>query len=183
MKPLPMYRKILLSEEINSSSVEKVINSIMSINYDDDMKEADYKDWVREPIYLFINSNGGNAYDAFALGDAIITSKTPVYTVALGWCMSAGFLIYLFGDKRFVGTYSTILYHDVSMWTEGKSESIRQQLGEMHRIGIIFNNLITKSSSITEKDLSEYIKHQSDWYITPEEAIKLKLADGYYESM
>ena len=69
------------------------------------------------------------------------------------------------------------------MWTEGKSESIRQQLEEMHRIGIIFNNLITKSSSITEKDLSEYIKHQSDWYITPEEAIKLKLADGYYESM
>ena len=101
-----MYRKILLSEEINSSSVEKVINTIMSINYDDDQKESEYKDWVREPIILFINSNGGNTYDAFALGDVILTSKTPVYTVALGWCMSAGLLIYLFGDKRFVGNYS-----------------------------------------------------------------------------
>jgi ATP-dependent Clp protease protease subunit len=93
-KPIPMYRNILLSEEINSSSVEKVINTIMTINYDDDLKESEYKDWVREPIKLFINTNGGNAYDAYALGDIIRTSTTPIHTIALGWCMSAVLIIY-----------------------------------------------------------------------------------------
>jgi len=56
-----MYRNILLSDEITSSSVEKVISTIFSINYDDDQKEEEYRDWVREPIMLFINTNGGNA--------------------------------------------------------------------------------------------------------------------------
>lgn len=180
MRPQPMYRKILLSEEITSSSVEKVINTIMSINYDDDQKEAEYKDWVREPIYLFINTNGGNAYDAFALGDMIITSKTPVYTVALGWCMSAGLLIYLFGDKRFVGNYATLMYHDVATWSEGKSEHIKQELEEMKRIGSIFNQLITSSSAVTNAQLNDYINRRAEWYIEPKEAISLKLADGYY---
>lgn len=181
MRPLPKYRKILLSEEINASSVEKVINAIMDINYDDDLKEADVKDWVREPIYLFINSNGGNAYDAFALGDVILTSKTPVHTVALGWCMSAGLLIYLFGDKRFVGNYSTLMYHDVSTWASGKTEYVRQELKEMERLSDIFTKLIVCSSAVELKTLRSYIDRKAEWYITPEQAIELKLADGYYE--
>ena len=93
MKPIPLSRNILISEEIDSSSVKVAINKIMDINYDDDLKEQDYKDWVREPIMLFINSNGGNAYDSFALADVIKASKTPVYTIAIGWCMSGGLLI------------------------------------------------------------------------------------------
>ena len=31
-KPIPMYRNILLSEDVESSSVKNIINSIMSIN-------------------------------------------------------------------------------------------------------------------------------------------------------
>ena len=56
MKPIPLYRNILISEEIDSGSVKAAISKIMDINYDDDLKEQDYKDWVREPIMLFINS-------------------------------------------------------------------------------------------------------------------------------
>ena len=39
MKPTPLYRNILISEEIDGSSVKTVINKIMDINYDDDLKE------------------------------------------------------------------------------------------------------------------------------------------------
>ena len=78
MRPYPMYRNLVLSDEITSESVRSIINKIMDINYDDDLKTNDYCDWKREPIYLFINSNGGNAYDALALIDIIQQSKTPV---------------------------------------------------------------------------------------------------------
>ena len=128
MKPTPLYRNILISEEINSSSVKVVINRIMDINYDDDLKEQDYKNWVREPIMLFINSNGGNAYDAFALADIIKTSKTPVYTIAIGWCMSGGLLIFMAGKKRFVGENATLMFHDVASWVNDKTEGIKQEL-------------------------------------------------------
>ena len=44
MKPTPLYRNIVISEEIDSSSVKVAINKIMDINYADDLKEQDYKD-------------------------------------------------------------------------------------------------------------------------------------------
>ena len=39
MKPTPLYRNILISEEIDSGSVKAAISKIMDINYDDDLKE------------------------------------------------------------------------------------------------------------------------------------------------
>lgn len=179
-KPLPMYRNILLSDEITSSSVEKVINMIFSINYDDDQKEEEYKDWVREPIMLFINSNGGNAYDAFALGDVIRKSKTPVHTIALGWCMSAGLLIYLFGHKRFMSEYATLMYHDVSTSTHGKSEQVKQELSEMKRLADMMNRLIIGTSRIKLSELEDYINRKAEWYIDAGTALDLELCDGYY---
>ena len=180
MKPTPMYRNILLSDEITSSSVEKVINTIFSINYDDDQKEAEYKDWVREPIMLFINTNGGNAYDAFALGDVIRKSKTPVHTVTLGWCMSAGFLIYLFGHKRYMSEYATLMYHDVASYAGGKTEYVKQELSEMKRLADMMNRLIIKTSRVGLKTLEDYINRKAEWYIDAGTALDLELCDGYY---
>lgn len=179
-KPTPMYRNILLSDEITSSSVEKVINMIFSINYDDDQKEEEYKDWMREPIMLFINSNGGNAYDAFALGDVIRKSKTPVHTVALGWCMSAGLLIYLFGHKRFMSEYATLMYHDVATSTHGKSEQVKQELSEMKRLADMMNRIIVNTSKVGLKTLEDYINRKAEWYIDAGTALDLELCDGYY---
>ena len=180
MKPTPMYRNILLSEEINSSSVEKVINTIMSINYDDDLKESEYKDWERQPIMLFINTNGGNAYDAFALGDIIKTSRTPVYTVALGWCMSAGFLIYLFGHKRLISEHGTIMYHDVSTHMGGKTQYISQELSEAKRLSQMMNQLIVNTSKVGMQTLEDYINRKAEWYIDAATALDLGLASEFY---
>ena len=44
MRPYPMYRNLVLSDEITSESVRSIINKIMDINYDDDLKTNDYCD-------------------------------------------------------------------------------------------------------------------------------------------
>ena len=90
-KPQEQYRKILLSDNISALSVKDIITKIMDINYDDDLKEADYKDWERKPIKLFINSFGGSVYDGLSLVDIIKQSKTPVHTISIGSSMSMGF--------------------------------------------------------------------------------------------
>lgn len=181
MKPTPLYRNILISEDIDSSSVKSAINKIMDINYDDDLKEQDYKDWIREPIILFINSNGGNAYDSFALADIIKTSKTPVYTVAIGWCMSGGLLIYMAGKKRFIGENATLMFHDVTSWVHDKTEGIKQELEESKRLSKMYCNMITKNSLVKQETLDDYITRKAEWYISAEEAIDLKIANEYYK--
>ena len=77
-KPQELYRNILLSDNIAADTVKGIIETIMHINHDDDLKEADYKDWERKPIKLYINSFGGSCYDGLALIDIIKQSKTPV---------------------------------------------------------------------------------------------------------
>ena len=181
MKPTPLYRNILISEEIDSSSVKVAINKIMDINYDDDLKEQDYKDWIREPIMLFINSNGGNAYDAFALADIIKTSKTPIYTIAIGWCMSGGLLIFMAGKKRFIGENATLMFHDVTGWVNDKTEGIKQELEESKRLSKMYCNIITYNSLVKQEILDDYITRKAEWFISAEEAINLKIAHEYYK--
>lgn len=180
-KPEVTYRKILLSDNIKADSVKGIIETIMSINYDDDLKEADYKDWERKPIKLFINSFGGSVYDGLALVDIIKQSKTPVHTISVGSSMSMGFWIYLAGHKRFVGENSTLMFHDISTWIWDKSESIKQELNEMLRLQKIICNEVTSTSLVKQETLDDYITRKAEWYIPADEAIKLKLADGYYK--
>lgn len=180
-KPEVQYRKILLSESITSSSVKDVIKEIMNINYDDDLKEADYKDWERKPIELFINSFGGSVYDGLALVDIIKQSKTPVHTISIGSSMSMGLWIYLAGHKRFVGENATLMFHDISTWAWDKSEGIKQELNEMLRLQKIICNEVTNTSLVKQETLDDYITRKAEWYIPADEAIKLKLANNYYK--
>lgn len=180
-KPQEKYRKILLSENITSSSVKDVIKEIMEINADDDEKELDYKSWDRKPIKLFINSFGGSVYDGLALVDIIKQSKTPVHTISIGSSMSMGFWIYLAGHKRYVGENATLMFHDISTWIWDKSESIKQELNEILRLQKIICNEVTSTSLVKQETLDDYITRKAEWYIPSDEAIKLKLADGYYK--
>ena len=181
MKPTPLYRNILISEEIDSGSVKTAISKIMDINYDDDLKEQDYKDWIREPIMLFINSGGGSVYNSFALADVIKASKTPVYTVAIGWCMSSGLLIFMAGKKRFIGENATLMFHDVNSWANDKTEGLKQELEESQRLSKMYCNMITYNSLVKQDTLNDYIIRKAEWYISAEEAINLKIAHEYYK--
>lgn len=180
MKPRPMYRNILISNEIDSACAKAVIDKIMDINYDDDTKQEDFRGWEREPIYLFINSNGGNAYDALAIYDIIKQSDTPVYTIALGWCMSAGLWIFMAGKERYVGEHATLMFHDVKGWVNDKTEGIKQELEEATRLSKMYCNSIISESNVTQSTLDDYITRKAEWYIPAEEAIKLKIANKYY---
>ena len=180
-KPEELYRKILLSDSIKADSVKGVIETIMNINHDDDLKEADYKDWERKPIKLFINSFGGSVYDGLSLVDIIKQSKTPVHTISIGSSMSMGLWIYLAGHKRFVGENATLMFHDISTVVWDKTEGIKQEVKEMERLQTMLSTHITSTSLVKQETLDDYITRKAEWYIPADEAIKLKLADGYYK--
>lgn len=180
-KPEAKYRKLLLSENITSSSVKEMIKEIMEINHDDDIKEADYKDWERKPIKLFINSFGGSVYDGLALVDIIKQSKTPVHTISIGSSMSMGLWIYLAGHKRYVGEHTTLTFHDITTWVWDKSEAIKQELNEVLRLQKVLCDEIVNTSLVKQETLNDYITRKAEWYIPADEVIKLKLADGYYK--
>ena len=183
-KPNPMERKLYLKENVDEKSVMPLIEAIHRINDDDAEKEKEYNGWEREPIKLYIYTYGGVCYAGFALIDAIRASKTPIYTIVLGTAMSMGIFVFNAGHKRLIGEHATLMYHDVSISTgmNGEmTEGLKIELDEALRLQKMGSDFLMEYSLVEESILKDYINRKADWYISAEEAIRLKIADAYYK--
>ena len=90
-------RKLFINTGIEQDTIFDAVKNIMQYNRED----AGIPVEDRKPIILYLTSNGGEVDAGFELIDAIQCSKTPVYTVNLGYQYSMGFLIGLAGHKRY----------------------------------------------------------------------------------
>lgn len=90
-------RKLYINGEINESIMENITYYILKYNAMDKGILAS----ERQPIFLYINSCGGSVLDAMSLISVMLTSKTKIYTINLGYSLSCGFLISLAGSKRY----------------------------------------------------------------------------------
>ena len=83
-------------------------------------------------LTLYVNSQGGDLYQAFALIDTMRNSHHPVRTIGLGQIMSAAFLIFASGKKgeRYIAKNTGIMCHQYSDSPEGKYHDIKAQMKE-----------------------------------------------------
>jgi ATP-dependent Clp protease protease subunit len=176
-RPAPKARTLVISESISQKSVSDAIKSIFDINRDDEDKEREYKRWVREPIQLVLNTFGGSVYDGLGLINAIELSQTPVYTYAIGSAMSMGLFILVSGKKRFIAQHATVMYHQIATLSYGKLEGIKHDMKEGKRLEKVCEEILIRKTKITKKDLAPYKREKKDWFITPKEALKLKIVD------
>ena len=82
-------RQILLSGEINEELAEKIVRQLFILEADSD-----------KPIYIYIDSPGGDVDAGFAIFDTIRFINAPVYTVGMGLVASAAALILLASPKE-----------------------------------------------------------------------------------
>jgi ATP-dependent Clp protease protease subunit len=170
-------RLIVLSSNINKDSAKDIIEKILKINKDDDEKDNKEKDYKRKPIELVVNSFGGSVYDGFGIVTVIENSKTPVHTYVYGYAMSMGLLIGAAGHKRFGGKMATFMYHQISTGVWGKIEELKQEQEECLRLEVIYDGSLLSKTAIRKSELDEVKKMKKEWYISADEALKLKLID------
>lgn len=101
-------RKIILNEEVNDGIIENVCLMIMKWNEEDKYIPASN----RKPIFIYINTDGGDVLSGNQVLSTIAASETPVYTVGLAKCVSMGCYILAAGHKRFCFENTVVLYHD-----------------------------------------------------------------------
>ena len=132
------------------------------------------------PIYLHINSLGGSLYDAYATVDTINNLRVPVYSIIEGCAASAGTIISVVCDKRFIGENAYMLIHQLnsSMW--GKMSEIDDEYKHLNELMKQIKQLYGKYTKIPNKELNELLKH--DIWLTKDKCIKYGLADAVYDS-
>lgn len=129
----------------------------------------------REPIKLFIDSNGGDLTAAFTVIDAITLSKTPVYTINIGSAYSGGFFIFITGHKRYAYPLSTFLYHEGSTGNVADAGKFRNFANFYDKELDMLKDLTLKYTKFTPEFYEE--KKKDDLWLTSQEALELGVCD------
>lgn len=165
-------RVLVLSGEINEKSAEDIIAKLNIWNIEDQISEDTYKDSVREPIMLLINSVGGDVYSSNAIIAAIEMSVSPVVTIAVGCAASAAFTILLAGHERYAHRFASVMYHDTSYYGYGKTEDHKRTLEHVEQLGKMYDSYVLERTSITQDKLDQVKKDLRDWYISTDDLVK-----------
>lgn len=164
-------RRLYINCDIDESVIDSIVYHILRYNRLDKGLSIE----ERKPIIIYLNSPGGDVTAGFGVIDAILTSKTPVYTVNLAECYSMGFLIFLAGSKRFAMPSSTYLCHDGSLFACGSASKLKDRMEfELGQMEDYSRKYVIARTNITEK---EFIKnYRKEWYFYSDEAKNLGVA-------
>jgi len=158
-----------INGDINEDTIGKAIRWIIYEN----LKGED-------PLTLYINSDGGNLTDAFALIDIMRMSKKPIRTIGIGSVCSSAFLIFVAGTKghRMIGKNTTIMCHQYSEVTEGKFHDLKTKLKEAQRMNQRMIDLLTECSDLDARTVKTKLLPPSDVWLSADEVVELGIADS-----
>jgi ATP-dependent Clp protease protease subunit len=119
------------------------------------------------PIYLWINSEGGDVDDALAIYDVMQSLQSPVHTIAHGLVASAAGLILAGGDKRTAMPNAWFMAHQLRCGAEDiRPEIMRTRTEQLERQAKQWAHL-----------MADCTKHRAQWW-----ANKLRTGDEWYLS-
>ena len=141
--------------------------------------EANTPESELKPIYLWIHSYGGDLYQAQYFCDLIQASRIPIVTVAMGSAMSAAFLIFICGKRRYAFQNSQLLVHEGSTKFEGSATEVEEAMKNYMKTIDNMKDIILAKTEIPEKIFNK--NRKKDWYLTTQELVDYKIADHIVE--
>lgn len=137
------------------------------------MEEREIKN--PKPIFIFIHSYGGDIEQANYFCDLIQSSHIPIVTIGMGVAMSAGFLIFLAGKRRYAFEHCQMLVHQGSTAFQGSAAEIEEAQKNYKKQLEGMKSYILARTDIDEKTFNK--NRNKDWYLSRDELVKYKVVD------
>ena len=131
------------------------------------------------PLYLHINSYGGDLQEGLLAADCIINSRIPIYTIIGGKAASAATFLSICGKKRFMTENSTILIHQLSGGYWGKFQEMEDEQKNNEFFMTKMYDFYSRYTTIPRKKLKKVMKHDLWWDVST--AIKYGFVDKIYK--
>lgn len=139
------------------------------------IEERDIPKEQLQPIRLFIHSYGGDLEQANFFCDLVQSSRIPIITIAMGVAMSAGFLIFLSGHKRYAFKHTQLMVHSGSAAFQGTAEQIEEAQKNYKKQIDEMKTYILEKTTIDEKTFNK--NKNKDWYLSSDELLKYHVID------
>ena len=161
-----------------------ILGEIGDIDSTEAIRQLNYwNDGSKKPVYIFLNSNGGNCVTCLSIIDSMNALKAAghiVYTINVGACYSAAATIFTVGSKGYRYAYpsSRLMFHQCRYF--GLDAELRADDLELFKKELeIFNanvlNLIVEATGKTKAEIKALLA--SDTYISAQEAKKMNIVD------
>ena len=155
--------KIMFYSDVEPKSIFKLIKAI-----DKAKKYCISRNNEKElPIYLHICSDGGNLYSALAVIDIILDTNIKIITVCEGCVASAGVLIALAGDERYIRKHAYMLIHEIRSGCNGKYSECKDDM---------------TNNDILMKDMKKYMNERTNNRLLKKELDKILVHDIIWDS-
>lgn len=131
------------------------------------------------PLNLYVNSIGGDLYQALGLIDVMRLSRRPIHTIGVGAIMSAGFLIFASGTKgqRYITKNCGIMCHQYSDTYEGKHHDLKSFTKEAELTNQRMLKILQDASGLSAREVKSKLLSPSDVWMNADELVKLGIAD------
>jgi len=164
-----------LTGEIESANIYECIKWITYENLDHKPGKT---------LTLYINSTGGDLYEAFALVDIMKSSKHPIKVIGIGAVMSAAFLIFASGTKglRYAAHNTSFMCHQFSENMESKYHDLKATMKENDLCNAKMVSILKEATGLPASKIKSKLLTASDIYLSSQEVIDLGVADHFLEA-
>jgi ATP-dependent protease ClpP protease subunit len=140
--------------------------------------------WVSDdksphPIWLHIQSGGGDLYAGLAVADQLVGIQTPVYSIVEGLCASAATLISLSCQKRFIMPMGFMLIHQFKAGVWGTHEQFKDEMILQEMIMKVMIDFYMDHSRLNRDTVTEMLTH--DTWFNAAKAIDAGLIDEIWK--
>ena len=118
---------------------------------------------TNNPLYIHINSSGGEVMAALSSVDTIRHCKIPIISIIEGEACSAATLISIACHKRHIFENSMMLIHQISGGVWGKMAEFEDEMKNMKSTTELVINLYRKYTKINDTKLSKILKKDLMW--------------------
>lgn len=127
------------------------------------------------PIWLHINSYGGDLFTGFSIADQLTMVESPVYAIVEGICASAATLIALSCDKRFILPNSFMLIHQLSTFAWGTHEQFKDEMNLQNKAMERLVQFYVNHASVTDEQIRQMLTR--DFWMDAEACVQHGFVD------
>ena len=134
-------------------------------------------------LTLYVNSTGGDLYQAFGLIDVMQASPHVVRCIGIGSVMSAAFLIFAAADKghRYASKNTSFMCNQFSSGMDAKYHDLKAEMKETELLNDKMIDVLKEATGLAPSVIKKKLLPPSDVYLTAREVVDLGIADHILE--
>lgn len=161
-------RSILISGEITQQLANCVISQMLELTSESE----------EDPIYVYINTDGGDVTSGLVIYDMMRIIPCPVMTIVIGACHSAGLFILQGGDRRGATPHSSFFYHEpVSFFSANTEHATIAHSDHYKSLRTDIDDILMKRSKITKTVWKNNFAGKTAFFFNATEAKEFKMID------